>query len=223
MTIDLSQFLDKEVIVTNNLGHTRTGTLSLGEKIRGYAYKLHTEYGQDIHYNENGYCFTPNDPELYKIKTICLKKPMTIDLSQFVDKEVTVTLRGSEEYVATIKKHDNPNISYPFYFRHPFGEQINYTQSGCHGYRHLDIIKIEHHYTKPMKTTELPESTIEKLAEVLSPDAVKYITGTEEYVTFMSEMLSKFVRERMGNLNPEVECELVTAMGVNKIELRSVK
>lgn len=163
---------------------------------------------------------------------------MTIDLSQFVDKKCIITLRNGRKCVVDFKLEDyvDNGTSNPCYYLR--GEYLDnrfdfcgwYTKSGTNGILRTDktpydIVHIECFQIKsePTNSPELPESTIEKLAEVLSPDAIKYITGTEEYVTFMTEMLAKFVRERMGNLNPEVECELVTSMVCSQIYLRTVK
>lgn len=152
---------------------------------------------------------------------------MTIDLEQFVGKEVYITLRNGNQCKVHIQEGNfgyfaqgeflDTNSSY-YYHYSKNGVNVLETDTSP-----FDIIKIEHHYTKPIKNPELPESTIEKLAEVLSPDAVKYIEESEEYVTFMAEMLTKFVRERMGNLIENVECEIVSTMVSDKIDLRVVK
>lgn len=164
-----------------------------------------------------------NDPR-YHIQILHLHK-MTIDLEQFVGKECVITLNNDRVFESLVEKSDSN--SYPYLLKN--GEYIHtFTRKGIYDDVYpengmaIKSIRLKTP-TKPMNTPELPESTIEKLAEVLSPDAVKYITETEEYVTFMTEMLTEFVRERMGNLIENVECEIVSTMVSDKIDLKVVK
>lgn len=139
---------------------------------------------------------------------------MTIDLSQFVDKEVIVKFRYGKTQEGVIKKCKTFLDHHPFYF--PYREPTHtvfyyYTQSGCR-YEptgcdgHLDIVDIQ---LKPQKTmTKLSESTISKLADALAPEAVKYIQETEEYAEFMMNMFSEFITHQMGEMDEELKWEI---------------
>ncbi len=139
---------------------------------------------------------------------------MTINLSQFVDKEVIVKFRCGKTQEGVIKKSWDLLDHHPFYF--PYREPTHivyyyYTQSGCRyaptGYDgHLDIVDIQ---LKPQKTmTKLSESTISKLADALAPEAVKYIQETEEYAEFMMNMFANFITHQMGEMDEELKGEL---------------
>lgn len=148
---------------------------------------------------------------------------MTIDLEQFVGKECIIIQNDDRVFESVIEKSSIID-SYPYYCKIS-DKNITFTREGIYDRSypdsHMTIKSIR--LKTPMNSSELPESTIEKLAKVLSPDAVKYITGTEEYVTFMTEMLTKFVREQVGTLHSDNECELVTSMVCSKIYLSTVK
>lgn len=147
---------------------------------------------------------------------------MTIDLSQFVDKEVHITLRGGEEFVTTIKKHENEEeYSYPFYFIHPFGEQVNYSQSGCHGFRHLDIIKIKLRNSEPMNES-LKCETVIGIADAMIPEVIRYVESHKRYAELMFSLMDEFMTQNLGSLNENVKGELSCFM-MDRILLRSTK
>ena len=151
----------------------------------------------------------PPHPTMDKERFLHLHK-MTIDLSQFVDKEVTVTLRNGEEYVTTIREVKD-QISYPYYFVSPSGNLLTYTLYGSHGvsenFRSRDIVKIEHRHTKPM-TESLKDKTLHGIAKVLTPEAIEYVKSHEKYAEVMNELFHEFLTDKFGDMEAEVKGEI---------------
>lgn len=137
---------------------------------------------------------------------------MTIDLSQFVDKEVIVTLRDKSIRHGIVQ-------GYSFLLSNFYSYSIEFVGVTGHWYysndgryytqgSHIrDIVDIQ--LKRPQKTmTKLSESTISKLADALAPEAVKYIQETPEYAEFMADMFSEFLVEQMGEMDGELKDEL---------------
>jgi len=235
MTFNLENFVNKEVIITLNRGEVIETIIRKWDN-SDYPYRLSYKdregYVDVRTYTKDGIYDRGDFNGSNDIKSIRLKKPMTIDLEQFVGNECIITLRNGNKCQVHITDVNSCYVAYGEYLDDKFSYYCQYSKNGVkYGPKttvsEFDIIHIKEipkeTSTKPMNSPELPETTIEKLAEVLSPDAVKYITGTEEYVTFMTKMLTEFVRERMGNLIEDVECEIVSTMVSDKIDLRVVK
>jgi small nuclear ribonucleoprotein (snRNP)-like protein len=151
-----------------------------------------------------------------------------IDLSQFVNKEVVVTLKNGEVYDTKIcnnyKQIFNSIYSYQSTI-YPYTIEAKdctytYTKDGKHYIDYspsdLDIVDIQ---LKVKKTMPLSEHTVNRLAEALAPEAVEYITSSEEYTQFMAEMTFKFLTEKMGEMDRNLQVELSTALGVDKLVL----
>jgi len=152
---------------------------------------------------------------------------MTIDLSQFVDKEVHITLRNGEECVTVIKKHGaHANTLYSYYFVHPCGHSLGYTESGIHDLNcslqrsTLDIIKIEHRYTKPM-TESLKCETLKGITKSLIPELIPFVESHEKYAEVMYQLFDEFLTDKFGDMKPEVKGE-IACMFMDSLTFRSV-
>lgn len=144
-----------------------------------------------------------------------------IDLSQFVDKKVVVTLKNGQVYDTKICNNYNQSLNpiYP-YKMEATDFTYTYTKDGKHDIDYspsdLDIVDIQ---LKVKKTMPLSEHTVNRLAEALAPEAVEYITSSEEYTEFMAEMTFKFLTEKMGEMDRNLHVELSTALSVDKLVL----
>jgi hypothetical protein len=137
---------------------------------------------------------------------------MTIDLSQFVDKEVIVTLRDKSIRHGIVQ-------GYSFLLSNFYSYSIEFVGVTGHWYysndgryytqgSHIrDIVDIQ--LKRPQKTmTKLSESTVRKLADVLTPEAVKYIQESEKYAEFMMNMFSEFISQQMGEMDGILKDEI---------------
>lgn len=143
---------------------------------------------------------------------------MTINLEEFVNKEVIIRFYNGSRIGAIIEK-DNLVEGYPFYFKDEICEYQYYSKSGYawKSHRYCNIIDIQ--LKKPQKTMALSDKTIEKLAEALAPEAVEYIQQSDEYLQFMTEQLTKFLKERMGEMDNEVAVEIVSIIFADNTNL----
>lgn len=152
---------------------------------------------------------------------------MTIDLSQFLDKEVTVTLRNGEKFVTKIKKTSSE--VYPFYCKrsdHSDGT-VTYTKDGIVDidldWHTLDIVDIQLK-TKPqeLNMTKLSANAFHNLSEVLTPEVIDYIINDGRYVDFMQEMIPDALTHLMGELEEPLHYELSFAI-MDNISMRTTK
>lgn len=142
---------------------------------------------------------------------------MTVDLSQFVGKEVVVTLDSGEEFTTTIKKDKN-KTPFSYHINHPSRDNITYTNSGLTDtYMYPNIVEI-----KPQHTTTNPDleyETLKGIQECLAPEAIKYIESHDKYAELMCELLASFMKEKFGNIKSDVQCQ-ITCMFMDSISLR---
>jgi hypothetical protein len=144
-----------------------------------------------------------------------------IDLSKFVDKEVFVTYRNGEIVEAKIIKNTAPLSDYPYicYDLNNEEDSNTYTQTGNYYYQAAYIRDIVDIQLKKQKTITLSDKTIERLAGALAPEAVEYIQQSDEYLQFMTEQLTKFLKERMGEMDNEVAVEIIGIIFADNMNL----
>lgn len=149
---------------------------------------------------------------------------MTIDLSQFVDKEVLITLRNGEEFVTTLKKQ-YPR-TYPYYFSHLSRHYLSYTESGTHDLNlltqrsPLDIIKIKLHNPEPM-TESLKCETLKGITKSLIPELIPFVESHPKYAEVMYQLFDEFMTEKFGDMKPEVKGD-ICCMFMDSLAFRSV-
>ena len=97
MTLHLSQYLGEEVIITHRDGSKETGVVKMNFK------PLNVYEVCNVTYNYNGQRHTLKFAHR-DIVNIELVKSMTIDLSNYLDKEVTITFRDGYKYTGVIEK-----------------------------------------------------------------------------------------------------------------------
>jgi hypothetical protein len=140
---------------------------------------------------------------------------MTIDLSQFVDKEVTVTLRNGSQCKVYIKEEFTSNGRNYYasgeYLDDEFTFFGHYSKNGVNGPETdtspYDIIKIEHHYTKPM-TESLKCETLKGITKSLIPELIPFVESHEKYAEVMGQLFHEFLTDKFGDMKPEVKCEI---------------
>lgn len=145
-----------------------------------------------------------------------------IDLSKFVDKEVFVTYHNGEIVKAKIIKNTASLSDYFPYICYDLNNEEDsntYTQTGNYSYQVAHIKDIVDIQLKQQKTMALSDETIERLAEALSPEAVEYIQQSDEYLQFMTEQLTKFLKERMGEMDNDVAVEIIGIIFADNMNL----
>lgn len=149
---------------------------------------------------------------------------MTIDLSQFVDKEVHITLRNGEEYVTTLKTQYA--TTYRYHFPHSSGCSLTYTESGIHDLNTklqrspFDIIKIKLRNPEPM-TESLKCETLKGITKSLIPELIPFVESHDEYAEVMNELFHQFLTDKFGDMKPEVKGE-IACMFMDSLSFRSV-
>lgn len=147
-----------------------------------------------------------------------------IDLSKFVDKEVFVTYRNGEIVKAKIIKNTAPLSDYPYicYDLNNEEDSNTYTQTGNYSYQVAHIKDIVDIQLKQKKTMALSDKTIERLAEALAPEAVEYVRESEEYIQFLTEQLTVFLKEKMGEMDNDVAVEIIGSLITDHIAMTTV-
>jgi len=141
---------------------------------------------------------------------------MTIDLSQFVGKNVDVTFRDGIVY-----KECNVEVSRPmwaivvlipmFNIKNSYinQEEFNYFVSGhvnFNGNAHVkDITNIQLSVPeqKPMNNT-LDTNTLHSIAAALKPGAIEFIESREKYAEVMTQLITEYVENNLGDANGEL-------------------
>lgn len=147
-----------------------------------------------------------------------------IDLSKFVDKRVIITLRCGDVYETLLL--EDPDTTAPYWFVNKHNTNQHYWVNGKYWYQEKgypsesDIVDIQ---LKQQKTMALSDKTIERLAEALAPEAVEYIQQSDEYLQFMTEQLTKFLKERMGEMDNEVAVEIIGIIFADNMNLYARK
>lgn len=149
---------------------------------------------------------------------------MTIDLSQFVDKEVHITLRNGEEFVTTLKKQYAK--TYPYYFSHPSGSSLSYTKCGIHDFNcsiprsSFDIIKIKLRNPEPM-TESLKCETLKGITKSLIPELIPFVESHPKYAEVMGQLFEEFMNEKFGDMKLEVKGD-ICCMFMDSLTFRAV-
>lgn len=148
---------------------------------------------------------------------------MTIDLSQFVDKEVYIRFRNGTRKEVKLQKTMGDD-GYPFYY-YDQSQFFYYSQSG-HYWHHPspgpnDIVDIiENHQAKPM-TESLKCETLKGITKSLLPELIPFVESHEKYAEVMYQIFVEFLQEKFGDMKPEVKGE-IACMFMDSLYLRSV-
>jgi hypothetical protein len=131
-----------------------------------------------------------------------VEEPTPINLEEFVDKEVLITQNNGVVYATTLYR--NRDVERPYYFNVP-GWTYMYNKDGvynpkCPEYK-LNIKEIKIQQPQKAMTQQLSDATIQKLADALLGEAVKYIETDEEYIETTVSVINRFLIERMGQMD----------------------
>jgi hypothetical protein len=137
---------------------------------------------------------------------------MTIDLSQFVGKTVDVTFRDGMVYKQCSVEFAPPGFTKVIIkYLNEFNEASNfiYFYSGqifLNGWSHVkDIINIQISVPeqKPMNNM-LDTNTLHSIATALKPGAIKFIESHEKYAEVITQILTEYVENNLGDANGEL-------------------
>lgn len=152
---------------------------------------------------------------------------MTIDLSQFVDKEVLITLRNGDVYETLL--FEDPQFSVPYCFVNKLKVKQHHRKNGifwfqADGYTtEIDIVNIQlKNQPKEMNVCKLSNETFQKLADALTPGVIDYIEKDERYVLFMQEVIPDSLSHMMGKLDDDLHFELSMAI-MDRISMKASK
>ena len=149
---------------------------------------------------------------------------MTIDLSQFVGKEVHITLRNGNQCKVYIQECGVDYFAQGEYLDDYFSYFCHYSRNGLNGQETdtslFDIIKIEHHYTKPMNES-LKCETLKGITKSLLPELIPFVESHPKYAEVMYQLFDEFLQEKFGDMKPEVKGE-IACMFMDSLTFRSV-
>lgn len=129
---------------------------------------------------------------------------MTINLSQFVDKQVKVTFQNEETHFGRIVCC---NFGQTYRLALPNNTHFSYFMDG-RAYYHAneyDIVKIELVEPTPTESTnKLDPKTWRTIASALTPEAIKYIEKHEKYAEVMLNIIQEFVEQNVGTTDGQL-------------------
>ena len=150
---------------------------------------------------------------------------MTINLEDFVDKEVIITLNNGQVIETTVHKESDWYVgSYPYYYQYKDKERNVVRISRKNGINdnylyNIKSIQLKNQY-KPM--TKLSDKAFRNLVNALTSEVISYIEKDERYVNFMQEVIPDALSDLMGQLDEDLRCELSMSI-MDNIMFRSVK
>jgi hypothetical protein len=136
------------------------------------------------------------------------EKPTPINLEEFVGKEVVITQNNGVVFETTLYR--NRDVERPYYFNVP-GWSYMYNKDGvynpkCPEYKfNIKEIKLKQ---SQKAMTPLSDATIKKLGDALTDDAIKYLETDEEVIETLVSVISRFLIDRMGQMDDTLLNEL---------------
>jgi len=135
-----------------------------------------------------------------------------IDLSQYLGKDVNITLRNDETYTGLISlgkdlMYGDEVIKFIFNYNDPIKTILNYFNDGLNYYQvsAFDIIKIELVTPEqPMTINALDSITLDTITTALIPGVINYIESHEKYAELMQSLIKEYVEKNLGNVNVEL-------------------
>lgn len=138
---------------------------------------------------------------------------MTVNLEDFVDKEVVVTFRDGDKVETIIGRNYDSIYSY---WVLDSGSKRTYTKDGVYDIEYDNPYNIKSiqlkNSPKELNVTKLSNSTFQKLADTLTSEVIEYIEQDSRYVDFMYEVIPDALSHMMGQLDDDLKCELSTAI-----------
>jgi hypothetical protein len=216
--IDLSQYsgTDEDVKVTFRDDTSFTGKFFLYDKMKD-TYRFASKESLNRIITRNGTSIFSSYKDIVKVEPVN-PKPMKIDLSEYVNKEVTVTLKNGATYTGTFSE----NIAYKVY-RFSYVQSFNFYsfKDGTNYYQNqfYDIVKVE--LVNPEKPKQIPLNTLESktlhtIASTLTPEAIKYIESHDKYAEVMVNLLEEFLEKNLGNSTGELPFMIFDRIFLNK-------
>lgn len=149
---------------------------------------------------------------------------MTIDLSQFVGKQVKATFQNEETHFGKIVL-GYKDVDQIYKLILPDNTYFSYFVDGIDFYQanEYNIVKIELAEPVPIKpTNKLNPKTWNNIASALTPDAIKYIESHDKYAEVMINLIEDFVEESMGITDGELPFMIFDRIFLNKIFLNKI-
>ena len=132
-----------------------------------------------------------------------------INLSDYVNKEVTVTLRDGRIRTGELFYSDDH-----YTFKSGYAQFSSYEDGTNYYHQDYDIISIKLYEPKP--TESLDSTTLNDIASVLTPATIKYIESHEKYAEVMMALITEFVEKNFSNVNGELPFMIFDKMFLNK-------
>lgn len=144
---------------------------------------------------------------------------MTIDLEQFLDKEVILTLSNDMKVETKIGCTNDSTYSYWCIVN---GMLRTYTKNGIYDTNYDNEFNIKSIQLKNQPMIKLSNQAFQKLTESIISEVIDYIMQDERYVDFMQEVIPDAISYLMGELDENLKYELSIAI-MDHITMRSVK
>jgi len=220
--IDLSRYsgTDEEVQVTFRDGNSSTGKLFLYDKEKN-TYLFKSELRNSVNTMKGIGCFTSYD-DIVKVEPVNLK-PIKINLSHFVGKNVRVTYTNGEERIGVVTLNEflpSHTKQYRLVDKNQNRISDHYHSGTCYYFTKNSIIKVElvnPEKPKQMYPNTLDPKTLNTIASALTPETIKYIESHEKYAEVMQALIIEFVEKNVGVANNELPFMIFDNMHLAKV------
>jgi hypothetical protein len=134
-----------------------------------------------------------------------------INLSDYVNKEVTVSLRDGKIHTGKFYH----SIGH-YTFMCGYAQILCSYEDGTNYYRNkeFDIISIK--VNEPEPTESLDSTTLNNIASVLTPATIKYIESHEKYAEVMMALIIEFLKKNLGDVKGELPFMIFDKMYLTK-------
>lgn len=149
---------------------------------------------------------------------------MTINLENFVNKEVLIINNCGNSRVGTLKKSLDIKSSFKYRLYLDTGLHIAYNQEGyCYTEYPKDPYNIKHiQLRQQSKMTEpLNDETLRTMVRCLAPEAIRYIEGHEKYAEVIFSLFDEFLSEKIGEVNEQIKGDM-SCFFMDGISIRAV-
>jgi small nuclear ribonucleoprotein (snRNP)-like protein len=222
--MNLSDYVNKEVAITLANGSTYIGKFTRCKYYYEFRYNDPDLGDRFCNYNESGtHLYLSKEYDLISIK---VNERTPIDLSQYVNKEVTITLANGSRFTGEFHGGFATGYNYDFYGFGKASADVSYLMSfdktGVPKNKensHIESIR-ELNPTKQVNKKDcldsLESKTLQCIASALTPEAIKYIESHEKYAETMMELIQEFLKTNLGEIKGELPFMMMDRIYLNK-------
>lgn len=210
-TMNIQDYLDKRVIVTLE-DNTNFECIVTNRYCHISVYEL-----RDINTLRFIAQVYPGGTTSSGSKVIAIKEIPTMNIQDYLDKEVIVTLQNNTKHQGIIRKGDAILDNFYLYDAKTNVYKMSFFSNGRRVgiYVNGDAVSIEE-VKKPEPTSSLKSSMLHSIANVLTPDAIRYIEQHPKYAECMMILIEEFLQKELGDIKGELPFMIMDNIYLNK-------